>query len=149
MIRSQSPKGRFFYCVLYQCSTFSKKITKCVPTWQVPGMAIETSHCPKIHRTLLPNVIQQVWYIYLWFLDIKLQKLSALMHELRETTSKIITFLYWIKIYYKFYIGFKDQYRGVSDPKVWDCLGRCQNNLKKPEARIKLLQKILIPLSPM
>ena len=125
------PKDVFLNCVLYQCSTFSKKIAKCVPTWQVSGMTIETSHCPKIHRTLWPNVIQLFGtFICEIFLDITLQKLSALMHELRETTSKIITFLYWIKIYYKFYTGFKVQHRGVSDPKVWDCLGRCQNNLK-------------------
>ena len=26
--------------------------------------------------------------------------------------------------------GFQVQHRDVSDPKVWDCLGRCQNNLK-------------------
>ena len=71
------------------------------------------------------------------------------MHELRETTSKITTFLYWIKIYYKFYTGFKVQQKGVSDPKVWDCLGRCQKQFEKPEARIKFLQKTLIPLSPM
>ena len=77
-----------------------------------------------------PNEIQQVWYIYVWLLDITLQELSILMYELRETTNKITTFLYWIKIYYKFYTGFKVQHKGVSDPKVWDCLGRGQNNFK-------------------